>query len=211
MKTLFISFYSDNSNLPTPTQAHLGNVRRPVGRLGRRGSNYYSDCFTKLSKRFKALGAEFYAEQLPSRNNYLLNCLKKPRFILDCIEKFDTPVIWIDVDSGLRRLPVLMDSCSTDIGSPIRSGEKPEHVKHNIHAGLLFFNNTKNTKSLLKQWIKLCNKAAKLTEVGKSKAGDHSILLNLISNTDDITVTEYPEDLFSQKAELNPCVLGRFS
>ena len=74
MKTLFVTYYSDISP-----------------------NTFYSDSAKKLKNKIESLGGRIYVEQLPNLGSYAMNCLKKPKFILECLNKFEEPVIWIEI------------------------------------------------------------------------------------------------------------------
>lgn len=123
MKTLFVTFYSD-----TPP------------------SNFYQHCSVILKNRIEALGGRIYTECLPSLGSYEKNCLRKPQFILNCLEKFKEPIIWIDADSIVNQLPTEMDNIIEDVGCVEKPCKTPE-------SALIYFNNTLHSKDFLKSWI----------------------------------------------------------
>lgn len=78
MKTVVISFFSDL-----------------------KGSTYYSDCARALVQNCDRFGIPHDIRELPSENDYRLNCLKKPQFILDVLKERQGPVLWLDCDSSI--------------------------------------------------------------------------------------------------------------
>ena len=156
MKTKFLSFYSD-----------------------RNGTDYYTQCADKLKSRFDELGASYHIEELASKENYMLNCLMKPKFILDSMEKLDEPLIWVDIDCRINKLPNEFDSIETDIGIVIR-----EHDMKTPHSALIFFNNTEKSKEFLREWIELCESKVSEAKVGKYTQGDHHQLILLMETSE---------------------------
>lgn len=123
MKTLFVTYYSDTAP-----------------------STFYKECAISLESEIKNLDGRIHVECLNSMGSYEKNCLRKPQFILDCLEKFNEPIIWIDADSKVNSLPIEMDSITEDVGCVVKSCKTPE-------SALIFFNNTTNSKEFLKRWI----------------------------------------------------------
>lgn len=123
MKTLFVTYYSDTAP-----------------------STFYKECAISLESEIKNLDGRIHVECLDSMGSYEKNCLRKPQFILDCLEKFNEPIIWIDADSKVNSLPIEMDSITEDVGCVVKSCKTPE-------SALIFFNNTTNSKEFLKRWI----------------------------------------------------------
>ena len=141
MKTLFITYYSDISP-----------------------NTFYSESAKKLKNKIENLGGRIYAEQLPSLGSYAMNCLRKPKFILDCLNKFQEPLIWIDADSEINYLPIEMDGLDVDIACVEKSNGCPE-------SALIYFNNTDGSRSFINSWLTGC--AVDVPEL------DHPVLKDL--------------------------------
>jgi len=170
MKTKFISFYSD-----------------------RTGTNYYSTMNGLLKSRLDELGATYHIEELPSKDHYMLNCLMKPQFILDCIKKLDEPLIWIDIDCKINKLPEEFDSVDTDIACSLR-----EHDFKTPHSAILYFNNTEKSILFLEDWIKRCEDVKEEAEQGTYTGGDHHLLIEtMMENKNNATITSFPPTLCS--------------
>lgn len=127
MKTLFITYYSD---IPPST--------------------FYSTNAFKLKNRIEQLGGKIHIEQLPNLGSYAMNCLKKPKYILDCIQKFNQPLIWIDADSVVNELPIEFDTIDADVACVEKSNGCPE-------SALIYFNNTEKSINFIKSWISGCS------------------------------------------------------
>lgn len=127
MNTLFVSYYSD---IPPNT--------------------FYSDSAKKLKEKIQELGGRIHIEQLPNLGSYAMNCLRKPKYILECLNKFQEPVIWIDADSLIRSLPTEMDKLDVDIACVEKSNGCPE-------SALIYFNNTEGSRSFINSWLVGCS------------------------------------------------------
>ena len=170
MKTKFISFYSD-----------------------RTGTNYYSTMNGLLKSRLDELGATYHIEELPSKDHYMLNCLMKPQFILDCIKKLDEPLIWIDIDCKINELPEEFDSVDTDIACSLR-----EHDFKTPHSAILYFNNTEKSILFLEDWIKRCEDVTEEAIQGTYTGSDHHLLIETMKeNKNNATITAFPPTLCS--------------
>lgn len=126
MNTLFVTYYSD---IPPST--------------------FYRDGAIKLKTRIEELGGRIYTEQLPNLGSYAMNCLRKPKFILDCLNKFNQPLIWIDADSLVNSLPSELDNIEADIACVEKANGCPE-------SALIYFNNTCGSRSFINNWITGC-------------------------------------------------------
>lgn len=165
MKTKFISFYSNRS-----------------------GTNYYSTMYERMKSRLDELDATYHIEELESKDNYMLNCLMKPQFILDCIKKFDEPLVWVDIDCTVNQLPDEFDSVETDIAFALR-----EHDNQTPHSALLFFNNTEKSIAFLEEWIKKCKDVEEDAASGNYTGGDHHLLIETTKNNkSNATFTLFP-------------------
>jgi len=127
MNTLFVSYYSD---IPP--------------------SSFYKTCAINLKNRITELGGKIHLEELPNLGSYAQNCLRKPKFILDCLNKFNQPIIWIDADSRVNFLPVEMDNLNVDVACVEKANGCPE-------SALIFFNNTEKSKQFIEKWIGGCS------------------------------------------------------
>jgi hypothetical protein len=127
MKTLFITYYSDISP-----------------------STFYKDCAGKLKQKIEQLGGKIYIEELPNLGSYAANCLRKPKYILECLEKYKQPLIWIDADSVVNQLPIEFDNIDADVACVEKANGCPE-------SALIYFNNTEKTKQFLEKWTEGCS------------------------------------------------------
>jgi hypothetical protein len=127
MNTLFVTYYSD---IPPST--------------------FYSNSALQLKKRIELLGGKIYSEQLPNLGSYASNCLRKPKFILDCLQKFNKPILWIDADSLVNELPLEFDSIDADVACVEKANGCPE-------SALIYFNNTEKSINFVKTWMEGCS------------------------------------------------------
>ena len=124
MKTLLISFYSDIET-------------------------YYSDNATRLREECKTLDIQCSIQHKESLGSYQLNCLSKPQFILDMLDEFKQPLLWVDVDSKLHKSLDIFDHFEdTDMVVATSNGKLS-----GMKASPIYFANTDITKEFINAWI----------------------------------------------------------
>jgi hypothetical protein len=138
-------------------------------------NNFYVECFKKLEKQCIEFGFDYYFEKKPSFQNYVKNCKIKPKFILECLNKFKESLIFIDIDSNLtgsipEELNNLKDydiAISKTWNEPNPNQEielnnfknkKSFNANHLlIRDGFLFVNNTEKAIEFIKNWDHGCS------------------------------------------------------
>ena len=104
----------------------------------------------KLAADCQRLGIDHLIEELPSSNDYLKNCNKKPGFILNKLQKIKRPVLWMDADGTIcDRLDALDDP---DIMRYDIAGNVATWDHDKIHVGSLWFNFTQAAIDVLTKW-----------------------------------------------------------
>lgn len=137
-------------------------------------NNYYVKCANELINQCKQYNYDYYIENIPSLNDYKKNCKLKPKFILDCLSKFNQPLLFLDVDAVLAGC--VPDSFSHfnnyDIGLTLVWGDPIENELENykiignsksLHGnylnfrdGFIYANNTTNCINFMKEWDVMC-------------------------------------------------------
>lgn len=152
MKTEVVSFYCDVDN-----------------------RTYYSDHSRRLRINCNENNIPHDVRELPSRGEYRLNCLAKPKFILDVLEEKKKPFIWLDVDSKIHaELSVfddLEDKC--DIAFAYE-GFPPKVNPSTPKASPIYVTYKPIVIEFLNFWIAKCEENIKTS--GR-KVFDHEILM----------------------------------
>jgi len=150
MKTLLISFYSDIED-----------------------KTYYSDNANRLRKECKDLDMQCSIQHKESLGSYQLNCLSKPQFILDMLERFNKPLLWMDVDSRLHKTPDIFDKFDESVDMVVATANG---MLSGMKASPLYFNNTDKAKEFINAWI------ASTKDILENNVGvfDHEPLFSLI-------------------------------
>ena len=127
MKTELISFYTDIDN-----------------------RTYYSDHANRLQENCQTLNIPIDIIKLESQGDYRLNCLAKPKFILEMMQKKQKPVVWMDVDSIIHEELTVFDTVETyDIGFAA--------VHNNIKASPIYLNYNPLVLEFIQNWIDDCD------------------------------------------------------
>lgn len=133
---------------------------------------YYSDHAKRLLLNCKNLGIPCDIRELPSAGSYRLNCLSKPRFLLEILEEKKKPFVWLDVDSIVHHSLEIFDGFSSqyDLAFAYSGTSNPFLPR----ASPIYLNNTQNVKRFLSFWIDECNLNIQGTD---RKVFDHEILI----------------------------------
>jgi hypothetical protein len=139
-----------------------------------------STYYTKHARRFtwecKKHNLDYHIEELKSKGNYFKNCRMKAGFIHECMNKFKMPLLWLDIDTFIRRQPNMSNLSSLDCGGV----ESIQGSPGGIFAHCLFFNNTPTSLALLKDWKNLCDNET------RAHVGDHSVFARALRNHKNI-------------------------
>tara|TARA_R100001015_G_C4624932_1_gene183256 strand:+ start:1524 stop:2249 length:726 start_codon:yes stop_codon:yes gene_type:complete len=136
------------------------------------GHDYYSRNAERLKKQLDNLGVPYDIQEKKSLGDYRLNCLSKPQYILDKMEKLDQPVIWLDIDSRVHKKLADFENIDPDVDIVFSSSMMEEVSKFMSEHGLteieghllpaiingmkaspLYFGNTTGSKNILYGWI----------------------------------------------------------
>lgn len=108
--------------------------------------------YPQHAERFKAdcdsFGLKHYVEQKESTKDYIRNTCMKPFFIRDCLEKFQQPVFWIDIDAVVMK-KIDFTIQDYDIAACKYFNEK---LKRDWAVASLCFNTTDNSRRFLDNW-----------------------------------------------------------
>ena len=133
----------------------------------------------RWAKRNKKYRTDFHI--LPIKGDYYANTRYKPTFILHMLEKYQAPVLWLDIDSTIRK----------DIEEYV-GGDEIMAVRHErsttkpYYACCLYFPYDESTLALVKKWKYLCDNP------DYRERGDHSLLLEILPK-----VKYFPEEFLT--------------
>lgn len=111
----------------------------------------YPEFAEKLRKDCQRHRLQYLIEERESKNDYVKNCNIKPEFIKEKLLETKGPVIWIDVDGSIVKLPRLMIDAAEqnyDIAA-----NRPLHDIKRIHVGSFMLNYTQPILDFIDHWL----------------------------------------------------------
>ncbi len=152
MKTEVVSFYCDVDN-----------------------RTYYSDHSRRLRINCNENNIPHDIRELPSRGEYRLNCLAKPKFILDVLEEKKKPFIWLDVDSKIHAELSVFDDLDDKCDMAFAYEGFPPNVNPvQPKASPIYVTYKPIVIEFLNFWISKCEENIKTSD---RKVFDHEILM----------------------------------
>jgi len=151
MKTQLISFYADVDD-----------------------RTYYSDHARRLKQNCDELNIPSDIRKLESKKDYRLNCLSKPKFILDLLTEKKHPVLWMDVDSLIHKELTVFDELNDFDVAFAYQYRDPNQFPVNIpKASPIYLNYTDIVLDFLKYWITIADQ----TKETNTPVFDHELLM----------------------------------
>jgi hypothetical protein len=132
-------------------------------------SRYYTDNFIRLESELKSISIPYSIDELPSKKNYMENCLRKPKFILEKLKTLNTPVVWMDIDCHIKNYPYDFVDNNYDMCVVVR--EKRATGETIPESCFVYFNNTPASIQFIEEWIYAAENAVRDL--------DHLIMIDL--------------------------------
>jgi len=152
MKTEIISFYCDIDN-----------------------RTYYSDHARRFRINCNENNIPHDVRELKSRGEYRLNCLAKPKFILDILNEKKKPIVWMDVDSIIHNelsvFDTLQDKC--DMAFAYQSIDPSKSI-NTPKASPIYVTYSPIVLEFLSYWVERCEENLRDQTI---KVFDHEILM----------------------------------
>lgn len=136
MKPKLISFYSDIDR-----------------------NKYYSKSAYLLKMACEKNNIDYDIVELPSLGSYMLNCLRKPKFIKDMMNKHKCNLIWMDCDTELRDSFSVFDDIEHDIGFASHTGNI-----QGIKASPVYFKYGEKFNYIIDYWIQECENGLRINK-----------------------------------------------
>ena len=149
MQTEVISFFSDVDN-----------------------KTYYSDHARRLAVQLNGLGISFDIREKPSLGSYQQNCLSKPQFIYQLLIEKQKPLVWLDIDSDVRKPLNIFDAF---VGNADMALACANNKLYSAKASPIYFAFNSKVLDFLQHWISSSRQMASL-----GKWFDHEILIGLL-------------------------------
>jgi hypothetical protein len=154
-------------------------------------STYYRDNYIRLKAELDNHSLNYSIDELPTKRNYMENCLRKPRYILQKITELNTPVVWMDIDCHIKQYPHDFIDNNFDICAAIRETRPKEIIPESC---FIYFNNNDTSINFIKEWIHRAETAVRDL--------DHLILIDLYNyykHNKQIKIKEYDWSYASPK------------
>jgi len=166
-------------------------------------SKYYEKAANNLKQQIENLGGDLLVYNPQLSESYNINCLQKPRFILNTLEQLKHDIIWIDADCHVNMLPIEMDSIQEDIGLVIRT-----HDMKTPHSAIIYFKYNDKVLSFVKEWLDKCESEIENVKIGKYDGGDHCKLIETFNNRNDLTYALFPPSIASSNDRRSKILIG---
>lgn len=120
--------------------------------------SYYTDDweYPKYAKKMKEdcvrLGLKRYIVKKDSAGGWIANTRMKSTFIYETMMRLREPVLWIDVDGSLLKVPELLYGCYP---YDFAARPKPSFAMRKWHVGTMYFNYTSASLWFLSEWCKM--------------------------------------------------------
>lgn len=134
-------------------------------------NTYYSDHAKRLDQDLSHFDLDYEIAELESFDNYRLNCLRKPKFILEKIKEYKQPILWLDVDSYVHRNLNIFDQFDNSDYDLIYATESPDWGP--LKASPIYFPYKEKTLEIIESWVDDCNKCIE----SNHPFFDHEVLL----------------------------------
>ncbi len=155
--------------------------------------SYYTNApaeYVRLAEDFQAKHPYAYVKPVRTVGNWTFNCYLKPIFILECLDKFNSPLFYTDVDTLINKPECIQNLAYAGFDFGVHNWEKKWY-----HCGSMFINNTKAARDFLKVWIDTCPRC-----IHHRHSDQH--VFNVLSKTQPIRILELPAS-YAKIAHLN--------
>jgi hypothetical protein len=166
-------------------------------------SRYYEKSANNLKQQVEQLGGELLVYNPQLSESYNINCLQKPRFILNTLQELKQDIIWIDADCYMNELPIEMNSIEEDIGLVIRT-----HDMKTPHSAIIYFKHNDKVLSFVNDWLNKCEAEIENVKIGKYDGGDHCKLIQTFDTRKDLTYKLFSPSTASSNDRRSKVLIG---
>lgn len=159
----------------------------------------YPEHAKRLRSECVALGLEHFIIEVESKNSYIKNCCLKPFFIRNCLNTFDRPVLWVDVDGSILKKPDFFLDTNWDFQARRMGPDR----KRMYHVGTIWVNYTPQALRFVDAW---CERTGDMTD-------ESSLDQTLKSQVWDLRHRDIPPEYFviNRKPDPKTVILHRLS
>lgn len=137
-----------------------------------------------LAASCKALGVDSCIEGREDLGSWDRNCCQKPLFILECMEKFKRPLLWVDADAILLH-KVTLSYEEADLALYFN-----DRSSHDARSATIYIAFSERAKGFVAEWYDAC-----LSELAKGKPvpyADQSVISHLLRKSSGVRVADLP-------------------
>jgi hypothetical protein len=166
-------------------------------------SKYYENAANNLKQQISFLGGELLVHNPQLSESYNINCLQKPRFILNTLNELKHDIIWIDADCQMQKLPIEMNGILEDIGFVMRT----QNLK-TPHSAVIYFKYNDKVLSFVTEWLEKCESEIENVKIRKYDGGDHCKLIETYNNRTDLTYALFSPETASSTDIKSKILIG---
>lgn len=125
-----------------------------------------------LTTSCKELGVDSYIEAREDLGSWDKNCCQKPLFILECLKRYNRPLLWVDADAIVMQKPTF---CNKEIDLAFYFNDQSNQK---ARSATIYIAPTAAAQVFVSQWHQDC-----LKELSKNQPvpyGDQSVLIALL-------------------------------
>lgn len=132
----------------------------------------------------ECLGIEYCIEAREDLGSWDKNCCQKPLFILECMEKYNRPLVWVDADAIVMQ-KITLHYDNVDLALYFNNRSRNEARSATIYIAPTVF-----AKDFVLQWYEYCLKA--LSKGQPVPYADQSVLCDALKASPALRVAELP-------------------
>lgn len=121
----------------------------------------YDQLAEEWEKQMKRYKLKYYIEEKTEFDNlYQEGISNKPFFVNKCLDKFNEPIVYLDVDMRLHKKPYIFGNSYFDFmginwNADNRAVKNVDFYTFETNSEVMYFNNTEGSKKLLKSWMSM--------------------------------------------------------
>ncbi|MDX2018564.1 MAG: hypothetical protein SFY95_13110 [Planctomycetota bacterium] len=131
------------------------------------GDGVYRQFAEKLRASCERFGVPYDIDEFPSTGDWIRNLAKKPRFLLDKLDKHRGPVVWMDADCEICQEPAVLREASArgdvdfmcyNLFADAGNGLTEIHDPTRLHSssGVMYIADTPAARGFIAQWGEMC-------------------------------------------------------
>lgn len=115
----------------------------------------YPQYAARMKSMCENLGLLFYAKEYDNTGQWIMNTAIKPHFIQHALTLLKRPILWIDADGSLLKVPEIFKA-----PYPFDFAARKQHGKteREWHVGTMYFNYTPDTVAFVNDWVEMVKK-----------------------------------------------------